>query len=76
MPRGRRKKPENFEEEILILDNQIAELSKKLQSIKEKRKARIKKEEENKDADKWEQIKNSGYSVDDLLNIVNQPKQN
>lgn len=75
MPRGRRKKPENFEEEILVLDNQIAELTKKLQSIKEKRKARIKKEEENKDADKWEQIKNSGYSVDELLSIINQPKE-
>ena len=74
MPRGRRKKPENFEEEIAIIDTQIADLTKRLQALKEKKKARIKEEEENKDADKWDKIKNSGYSVDELLNIVNNPK--
>ena len=74
MPRGRRKKPENFEEEIAVIDAQIVELTKRLQSLKEKRKNRIKKEEENKDADKWDKIKNSGYSVDELLNIINNPK--
>jgi len=71
MPRGRRKKPVNYEEELEVLDTQIADLTKKLQAVKEKKKARIKKEEENKDADKWEKIKNSGLSVDELLDLVN-----
>ena len=74
MPRGRRKKQENYEEELAILDTQIAETAKKLQSLKEKRKARVKKEEEDKDADKWEKIKNSPYSVDELLSFVQTPK--
>ena len=71
MPRGRRKKPENFDEEIAVFDAQIDELTKKLQSLKEKKKIRIKMEEKNKDADKWERIRNSGVSVDDLLDMVN-----
>lgn len=75
MPRGRRKKPENFDEELLVFDTQIAELTKKLQALKEKRKARIKEEEENKDADKWDKIKNSGISVDDLLELISKPKE-
>jgi len=71
MPRGRRKKPENFEEELLVIDTQIADLTKKLQALKDKRKARVKMEEKNKDADKWERIRNSGFSADDILNMVN-----
>jgi len=74
MPRGRRKKPENFEEEIAVLDAQINDLSKKLAELKEKKRARIKAEEKNKDADKWDQIRNSGISVDDLLDMVNKEK--
>jgi hypothetical protein len=74
MPRGRRKKPVNYDEELAVLDTQINDLTKKLQAVKERKKARIKKEEENKDADKWEQIKNSGYSVDELLVMVNKQK--
>ena len=75
MPRGRRKKPENYTEEIEVLDAQITDLTKKLVSLKAKKKARMKQEEKNKDADKWEQIRNSGYSVDELLNIVNKDKK-
>ena len=75
MPRGRRKKPENYAEEIAVLDEQIADMSKKLLSLKAKRKSRMKQEEKNKDADKWEQIRNSGFSVDELLNIVNKDKK-
>ena len=74
MPRGRRKKPESFDEEILAFDTQIAELTKKLQSVKEKKKTRMKQEEENKDAGKWDQIKNSGLSVDDILDIISKQK--
>lgn len=70
MPRGRRKKPVTFEEELAVLDLQIADLTKKLQALKDKKKARIKKEEESKDADKWDRIKNSGFSVDQLLAMV------
>jgi len=74
MPRGRRKKPVNYEEEIAVFDMQIAELTKKLSNVKEKKKARMKKEDENKDADKWDKIKNSGFSVDELLDMVNKNK--
>lgn len=74
MPRGRKKKPESFDEELLVLDTQIADFTKKLQALKEKRKTRIKEEEENKDADKWDKIKNSGVSVDDILEYINKPK--
>ena len=70
MPRGRRKKPESFEEELTLINEQIADLTKKLAALKEKKKIRIKAEEKNKDADKWDQLKKSGYSVDDLLDIV------
>ena len=74
MPRGRRKKPDNFEEEIAVLDEQIIDLTKKLRSLKEKKRTRIKKEEKNKNADKWDQIRNSGLSVDDILDIVSKHK--
>ena len=74
MPRGRRKKPDNFEEEIAILDEQIAEATKKLQVLKEKKKARVKEETKNKDADKWDQLKKSGVNVDDLLVMVTKQK--
>jgi hypothetical protein len=74
MPRGRRKKPVNYEEEIAVFDTQINDLTKKLQTVKDKKKARIKKEDENKDADKWDKIKNSGFSVDELLDMVNKGK--
>ena len=70
MPRGRRKKPDNYEEEIAVIDAQIADMTKKLQALKDKKKARIKMEEKNKDADKWERIKNSGFSADDILKMV------
>lgn len=74
MPRGRRKKPETFAEELALYDDQIAELTKKLQAVKEKRKQRVKDEEKNKDADKWDLLRKSGVSVDELLEIVkNQP---
>ena len=71
MPRGRRKKPENFEEEIAVLNTQIDDLTAKLKALKDKRAARIKIEEKNKDADKWERIRNSGFTADDILNMVN-----
>lgn len=74
MPRGRRKKPDNFEEELVVLDEQIAEATKKLQALKEKKKSRIKEETKNKDADKWDQLKKTGVSVDDLLVIANKQK--
>jgi hypothetical protein len=74
MPRGRRKKPENFEEEIAVIDAQIADLNKKVLALKEKKRARIKREEKDKDADKWDQIRNSGHSVDDILSYVNKEK--
>ena len=74
MPRGRRKKPEDFTEEIAILDAQIDDLSKKLHALKEKKKLRIKQEEKNKDANKWDLIRNSGFSVDELLDMVNKTK--
>lgn len=74
MPRGRRKKPENYEEELAVFDAQIADLTKKLQVLKEKRKARIKKEDEDKDADKWEKIKSSDYTVDEILDFIKTPK--
>ena len=70
MPRGRRKKPENYEEEIAVLNAQIDDLTAKLKALKEKRAARIKVEEKNKDADKWERIRNSGFTADDILNMV------
>ena len=71
MPRGRRKKPENFEEEIAIFNAQIEDLTVKLKNLKDKRAARIKLEEKNKDADKWERIRNSGFTADDILSMVN-----
>ena len=74
MPRGRRKKPDDFAEEIALLDAQIDELTKKLQALKEKRKVRIKQEEKNKDANKWDLIRNSGFTVDELLDLVNKTK--
>ena len=70
MPRGRKKGPANFEEEIQLLDMQIADLTKKLKSVREKKKLCIKNEKEKKDVDKWELVKNSGYSVDDILNMI------
>ena len=74
MPSGRRKKPESFDEEIVLIDSQIAELTKKIRVLKEKKKKRIKEEEVNKDADKWDQIRNSGLSVDDILTYVKKQK--
>lgn len=70
MPRGRRKKPESYEEELTLLNEQIADAAKKLQALKDKKKSRIRAEEKNKDADKWDQLKKSGVSVDDLLDYV------
>ncbi|MCL2057582.1 MAG: hypothetical protein FWH01_00785 [Oscillospiraceae bacterium] len=71
MPRGRAKKPESFEDEIAALDKQIDELTEKLKVLKATRKARVKEENENKDANKWEQIRNSGFSADQILDMVN-----
>ena len=70
MARGRRKKPDNFEEEIAVLDAQIDEAAKKLQTLKQKKKARIKEHAQNKDADTWELIRNSGLSADEILSMV------
>ena len=75
MARGRRKKPDSFEEEIQLIDTQIDELTKKIRALKEKKRIRIKEETENKDSNKWEQIKNSGFSVDQILAIVNEQKK-
>ena len=66
MPRGRVKKPESFEEEILALDKQIEDLSEKLKAAKALRKARVKEENENKDAKKWALIQDK-YSADEVL---------
>ena len=74
MPRGRRKKPESVEEEILLIDTQIAELTKKLQAVKTKKKKLIKNEAKIRETKKWEQIRESGYSADDILNIINHQK--
>jgi len=74
MPRGRRKKPDNYVEEIADLDVQIKETTEKLLALKNKKKARIKEEEKNKDADKWEQLKKSGVSVDEIISMVNNQK--
>jgi len=74
MPSGRRKKPDNFAEEITYLEAQIAETSEKLRTLKEKKKARIKEEEKNKDADKWDQIHKSGVDVNEILAYVNKQK--
>ena len=74
MPRGRRKKPDNYEEEIMLIDTQIADLMKKIRVLKDKKKIRIKEETENKDSNKWDLIKNSGLSVDQILAIVNEQK--
>jgi len=74
MPRGRRKKPDNYVEELADLDVQIKDLTEKLQALKAKKKARMKEEEKNKDADKWEQLKKSGVSVDEIIDLVNNQK--
>ena len=74
MPRGRKKRPENFVEELAALDEQILDMTKKLQALKEKKKSRVKEEEKNKDADKWEQLRKSGVSVDELLVLANKQK--
>ena len=70
MPRGRRKNPENFEDEIAMLDAQIIETTKKLQVLKQKKKARIKEQEKNKDASTWELIRNSGLTPEEILSMV------
>jgi len=74
MPSGRRKKPANYEEEIALLDEQIEEQAQKLKELKDKKKARVKEEEKLKDATKWDQLRNSGLSVDDLLNFASKKK--
>jgi len=74
MARGRRKNPESFEDEIALLDAQIDEASKKLQALKQKKRARIKEQEKNKDANTWEQIRNSGLSPEEILTMVNKNK--
>ena len=74
MPRGRRKSTEIYEEEIAVLDAQIAETTKKLQDLKEKKKASLKLAERNKEAEKWDKIRNSGVNVDTILEIVNKHK--
>ena len=71
MPRGRRKNPDNFEDEIALLDEQINEATKKLQALKQKKKNRIRDEELNKDANTWELIRKSGLSPEEILNLVN-----
>ena len=70
MPRGRRKKPDNYLEEIATLDEQIADLTQKLQSVKDKKRARMKEEEKSRDENKWEELRKSGVSVDAILDMV------
>jgi len=70
MPGGRRKKLESFADELVAIDAQIEEYTAKVRELKDRKKALAKEEQKNKNATKWEELKNSGVDVDKLLDFA------
>jgi len=70
MPRGRKKKPESIDEQIVLVQNEIAELTAK---VKDKKKAlaaleEAKKVEEQKSL--LDAFAASGKSVDEVITML------
>lgn len=75
---GRRKKQENltWEEQLEIVEKEIAECKENIKTLKEKRKELISRIEEAQKDKLYKAVVESGKTIEEILAEVSKPKEN
>lgn len=75
---GRRKKQENltWEEQLEIVEKEIAECKENIKTLKEKRKELISRIEEAQKDKLYKAVVESGKTIEEILEEVSKPKEN